>query len=111
MKKVLLCWLSLFLVVGLSLSAHGQSSSEPADDDAVQRQESPPAIMIIGDLVVIRPLGVIFTAAGVLGTVASLPFTVPSRSVGTVAQKLIADPFTFTFTRPLGLFSPELDVP
>ena len=111
MKKVILCWLSLFLVVGLTLSAHGQTSSEPRYDEDVQQHASPPAGAIIGDLLIVRPLGIVFTAFGVVGTVVALPFAVPSGSVGTVAQKLVADPFNFTFTRPLGAFSPDLEVP
>jgi hypothetical protein len=111
MKKVVLCWLSLFLVVGLAVSAHGQTNSEPQQDDSVPRQVSPSAGAILGDLVIVRPFGIIFTALGVVGTVAALPFSIPTGSVGAVAQTLVADPFAFTFARPLGVFSPELDVP
>ena len=110
MKKVILFWLSLFLVVAPVL-AHGQTSSETPVGDGAQRQESPRAGAIIGDLIFVRPFGVIFTALGLVGTVVSLPIALPSGSTGTVAQKLIAEPFAFTFTRPLGVFSPELDVP
>ena len=111
MKKVIVCWLSLFLVVGLAVSARGQNGSELQYDDSVQRQASPAAGAIFGDLLIVRPFGIVFTALGVVGTVAALPFSIPTGSVGTVAQKLIADPFSFTFNRPLGVFSPDLDVP
>ena len=111
MKKVIVFWLSLFLVAGLALIAHGQTSSETPHHDSVQGQESPQAGTIIGDLVIVRPFGFIFTALGVVGTVVSLPFAVPTGSVGMVAQKLVADPFAFTFTRPLGVYPPDLDLP
>lgn len=113
MKKVILCWLSLFLVVGLAVSVYGQTSSEPPlqYDDSVQRQASPAAGAIFGDLLIVRPFGIVFTALGVVGAVAALPFSIPTGTVGAVAQKLVAGPFSFTFNRPLGVFSPDLDVP
>jgi hypothetical protein len=110
-KKVILFFLSMFLVIGPALSASGQTISETPDDCGVEQQEPPPAGAIIADLIIVRPLGVIFTAFGVVATVVSLPIAVPSRSVGTVAQKLVADPFAFTFARPLGVLSPEVEVP
>jgi hypothetical protein len=36
--------------------------------------------------------------------VVSLPFSIPSGSVGTAGQLLVADPCKFTFVRPLGDF-------
>lgn len=113
MKKAILFWLSLALLVAPALTAQGQTqpSSETPQDYGEQQQESPSAGAILGDLVIVRPVGIIFTALGVVGTVAALPFSIPTGSAGAVAQKLIAGPFSFTFNRPLGTFSSELDVP
>jgi hypothetical protein len=104
MKKAILFWLFLALLVVPALTAQSQTSSEAPQNPSAQQQESPPAGAIIGDFVFIRPFAVIATAIGVVGTVATLPISVPSGSVGTVARKLIAEPFKFTFTRPLGTF-------
>jgi hypothetical protein len=104
MKKAILCWLFLFLLVGPALSAHGETSSESAQGDSAHQQEPPSTGAILGDFIFIRPFGVIAVAVGVVATVATLPIAVPSGSVGTVAQKLVAEPFAFTFTRPLGVF-------
>ena len=113
MKKAILLWLFLALLVASALTAQGQTqhSSETSQEYRERQQESPPAGAILGDLVILRPFGIIFTGLGVVGTVAALPFSIPTGSVGTVAQKLIADPFSFTFNRPLGVFSPEVQVP
>lgn len=62
----------------------------------------PSSAAIIFDVLVTRPLGIAATAIGTAVFVAALPFTIPSRSVGVSAEKLIADPFLFTFRRPAG---------
>jgi hypothetical protein len=104
MKKAILFWLSLALLVVPALTAQGQAGPEPPREYSAQQKESPSAGAILGDFIFIRPFALIAVAVGVVGTVASLPFSVPSGSVGTVARKLIAEPFNFTFTRPLGTF-------
>ena len=111
MKKAILFWLVLLLVAGPVLTAHGQTSPDESYDDSAQRQQSPSGGAMAGDVLFVRPFGIIFTAAGVVATVISLPFSIPSGGVGAISQKLIAQPFAFTFTRPLGVFSPEFDVP
>ena len=130
MKRVILFFLSLFLVVGLALSVPsqagseptndssvqqqdapaagagvpGQASSKPTNDSSVQQQEPPSTGAILGDFIFVRPFCVIAVALGVVGTVVTLPISVPSGSVGTVAHKLVAEPFAYAFTRPLGTF-------
>lgn len=102
MKKAILFSVFLFLVVGPTLSAHAQTSSEPTPDYSMQRQELPSTGAILGDFIFLRPFGIAATAIGIVGTVITLPVAIPTGSTGAVAQKLIADPFNFTFTRPLG---------
>ena len=106
MKKAILLWLSLALLVVPALTVQGQTqpSSETPKGYSVDRQELPSTGAILGDFIFLRPFCLIATAVGVLGTVATLPVSIPSGSVGAVAQKLVAEPFAFTFTRPLGTF-------
>jgi hypothetical protein len=111
MEKATLICLSLFLAVGFALNAHGQTSSAVQHYYNMQQEEPPNPVMIIGDLLIYRPLGAIFTALGVVLTAVSIPVAVPSGSVGTVSQKLVAEPFAFTFTRPLGVFSNDVALP
>jgi hypothetical protein len=54
------------------------------------------------DLLILRPLGLLATGAGSAAFVISLPFTLPSGSVGTAACELVREPFLYTFSRPLG---------
>jgi hypothetical protein len=58
------------------------------------------------DVVVVRPLGLLTTLAGVALTVVALPFTLPSGSVASSVQTLIVEPARYTFKRPLGEFEP-----
>jgi len=55
------------------------------------------------DVVVVRPLGIASQALGCVFFVASLPFSLPSKSVSTVFDKTMAEPAKFTWTRPVGI--------
>ncbi len=57
---------------------------------------------IMADFMLLRPLGV---AASVVGTgffLVSLPFSVLGGNTKMVFEKTVAEPFRFTFFRPLG---------
>jgi len=54
----------------------------------------------IVDLVVLRPLGCVATVAGAGLFVLTLPFTVPTRSVGKSAEVFVVAPYRYTFSRP-----------
>lgn len=55
-----------------------------------------------GDLVVLRPIGIVATAVGAVIYVISLPFSLAGGNEEEARQKLVIDPATYTFTRPLG---------
>ena len=57
---------------------------------------------MIADFVLLRPLGIGATAVGTVFFIVSLPFSAPSGSVGVAFRKLVVEPATFTFARPLG---------
>jgi hypothetical protein len=63
---------------------------------------------IPADVLVVRPLTLVATVVGTGIFVVGLLFSIPSGTVGYTAQKLIAEPFKFTFTRPVGEFSDQL---
>ncbi|HVN23454.1 MAG TPA: hypothetical protein VMT71_05750 [Syntrophorhabdales bacterium] len=100
MKRLITCWLLLVLLITPVLSARGQDDMGAPPDNA----PAPAAGAIIGDFILVRPFALIATAIGTVLMVAFLPVSVPSGSTGVVAQKLVAEPFKFTFTRPLGYF-------
>ncbi len=55
-----------------------------------------------GDLVVLRPIGIVATAVGAVIYFISLPFSLAGGNEQEARQKLVIDPATYTFTRPLG---------
>lgn len=57
-----------------------------------------------GDALVARPLGLAATIIGGAIFVVSLPFSALGGNTKSAFNYLLADPFTFTFNRPLGEF-------
>jgi hypothetical protein len=92
MKKVIL---TVFIVVTLV------STSVPAlaEDGATVAAE------MVADVIIARPAGIVATVLGTAVFIVALPFAAISGSVEPVAKTLVADPFKFTFTRPVGDFS------
>jgi hypothetical protein len=61
-------------------------------------------IMVVGDLLLARPLGIVATVIGSAVFFVSLPFTIPSGSAQHTGDVMVGEPFNFTFKRPLGDF-------
>jgi hypothetical protein len=53
---------------------------------------------------VLRPVGIVATAVGSVFFIISLPFSALANNVDTAGEKLVKDPFRFTFKRPIGEF-------
>lgn len=91
-SKIFLLLLTVSLVIG-SLYSPGWAADKLRRDDPVTQGWS------LVDLLVARPLGI---AAGIGGSavfVVTLPFTLPSGSVGDAASMFIVQPFQFSFLR------------
>jgi hypothetical protein len=67
------------------------------DDDII-------AGKMAGDALVVRPLGLCATVIGGAIFIVSLPFSALGGNVEPAFNYLLADPFKFTFSRPLGDF-------
>ena len=61
---------------------------------------------MVFDTVFLRPFGLLATVFGSAIFVVSLPFSIPGGNTGVAAKKLVADPFRYTFKRPLGQIEP-----
>lgn len=85
-----------FLLVAVMLSL----AAVPAE--AATMEEEPSSTAIVFDVLITRPLGLVATAVGAAVFIVGLPFTIPTRSVGVAAEKLVVDPLAFTFRRPVG---------
>lgn len=82
------------LVVCALLASTAQAFAEPPND----------GMAIAADVLFARPVGLVSIVAGTAMFIVSLPFAIPSGSVETAGRLLVADPFKYTFERPLGDF-------
>jgi hypothetical protein len=96
--------LALFLAVMPVLPAQGQTSAKRLTSHT-EPVRSGGAMLVDGMFV--RPIGIAVIAVCLVGTVVILPLSIPTGNAKAVAQKLIGEPFTYVFTRPLGEFSGE----
>ncbi len=93
MKKVVALLLALVIIFSSS---------------AAFAKEKPEAINVMGDIVLLRPLGFSGLVIGTTFFIVSLPIALISSSTKQTAEVLVVDPFKFTFTRPLGEFESGL---
>ncbi len=92
--KKLITSLSLAALLAVSLpnlALANERGTESGDD-----------ISIVMDLVILRPVGVIATTAGLLVFIGSLPISIPTLSVGKAFNALVVTPAHYTFVRELG---------
>ena len=54
------------------------------------------------DLLILRPMGIASCAVGLATSVVALPFAATTGAGAEIADKLITEPFEYTFRRPLG---------
>ncbi len=66
--------------------------------------ESTDGMGIVADVLIARPVGLVSIVFGSAMYIISLPFAIPSGSVEKAGKLLVADPFNYTFCRPLGDF-------
>ncbi len=68
-------------------------------------------VAMMADGVLARPLGLASTIIGSAFFLVTLPFTIPSGSVGSAKRQMIDYPAWFTFKRPLGEFGARYERP
>jgi hypothetical protein len=98
-KKLAVLVAAVFLVAALAspLAAYDQSAMEETE---------PSTAAVVGDLVLVRPVGVVSMVVGSALFVGTLPFSVwgGKKDIGRTADKLVVEPTLFTFDRPVGEF-------
>jgi hypothetical protein len=88
MKKALIIILTVFFAFTATLSFATENQDEA----------------MIGDTLILRPLGILGTAVGAVVFVIGLPFSATGNNVKESADTLVVAPAKFTFARPLGDF-------
>ncbi len=94
-KSVIIVMVTMLMAVPFGSPALAQEYFESGEPDGGE---------MIYDLFVVRPIGIIATAAGAVVFVISLPFSLLGNNVDTAGEKLVKAPARFTFKRPLGEF-------
>jgi hypothetical protein len=56
------------------------------------------------DMIVVRPVGAVATAVGSVFWLITLPFAAAGDNVDTSTEKLVKEPASYTFKRPIGEF-------
>lgn len=69
-----------------------------------QLEQPPSASLMVLDAFVFRPTTLVLTAIGGAAFVLTLPFSATGGNVEEAKQKLVVEPWRFTFDRPLGQF-------
>jgi len=93
--------LGCLAVVPATYASDRQSySSNYQNDDFFIKSGSGEAMMI--DAFIFRPIGLVATVIGGAAFVVSLPFSALGGNVREAADKLIVEPFDYTFKRKLG---------
>lgn len=78
------------------------STSRAAPEDDQSSHQTP--IGIVGDILIMRPLGIIETITCGLLYLVTLPFTAIAGNNKEVYQNLVVKPYKYTFQRPIGHF-------
>ncbi|MBW1742122.1 MAG: hypothetical protein JRJ47_01665 [Deltaproteobacteria bacterium] len=96
-------WIRRTLVVVIAVALVFTSTGLSAfAQEGLELESEAPAEAMVMDLCLMRPLGIGATVVGTAFFIVSLPFSALGRNTETAWDKMVADPFNFTFARPLG---------
>jgi hypothetical protein len=71
---------------------------------AAEKTAEPDSNSVLFDVIILRPAGLIACAAGLVGSIVAVPFSLISNTEPVVVKTLIVDPFAYTFVRPIGKY-------
>ena len=100
MNKITKQSMVFLLIITLVFIPFGTSAL--AQEKTLDEENS--GALMTADLILARPLGIVATVLGYAVFVVSLPFSALGGNTKQAAQKLVKEPASFTFTRPLGEF-------
>lgn len=88
LRKSIFLFLLVSFLIGV-MSSDGWAQETKISSDSTN----------IIDLFIARPLGIVAAAGGTCLFIASLPFTLPTRSVGDSFNLFVVEPWKFSFVR------------
>ena len=98
-KKKFVSWLiaiALMMNPFLAFAGHIEEQLE-------RKTPVEPGVVVV-DLVVVRPLGIVATIAGAAVFIVALPFSALGGNTEETWESLVVSPSEFTFKRPMGRF-------
>jgi len=98
MKRFIVVILTIVLICGISAPVFADGMDRRPPDQETGFDDIP----VIIDVLILRPVGLATCVLGVAASIVAMPFALPSDSTKQVYQLLIADPFYYTFKRPIG---------
>ena len=96
-KKIVMV---VLLIAALSIGPLGSA----AFASEYLEREKPTGGMMMWDTLFMRPIGMVATAVGSVVWLVSYPFAALGGNTDETTQALVAEPFEWTFERPLGHF-------
>ncbi len=99
MKKWIVICLLVLLAAGL---AHAPAHAWTTTSYRTQTNGDLPLDATLFDLIILRPMGIAACAVGLAGSIVAFPFAATSGAGSEVGDKLITEPFEYTFRRPIG---------
>ena len=90
-------------LVALALATTPLSSFAIHDEINKNRDPADPGVMLV-DLVLARPAGLVATIAGSVIFVVALPFSLLGDNTDETWESLVVSPAQYTFKRPIGRF-------
>jgi hypothetical protein len=99
MKRQLIIGLLVLLAVSLiQIPAYAGTPTTYS----TQTRGTIPLDATLFDVLILRPMGIVSCVVGLATSVVALPFAATSGSAPEVGDKLITEPFEYTFKRPIG---------
>ena len=99
MKKRIIVGLLVLLAVGLAqIPAYAGTTTRYSTTD----RGDIPLDATLFDLIILRPMGLAACAVGLAGSLVAFPFALTTGAGAEVGDKLITEPFEYTFRRPIG---------
>ena len=89
--------LLLVLTMAAPVLAQGLEMSS-----AAARCTGPSGEAMIGDLIVLRPVGLVASTVGAVVGIVTFPMAIFTNSVDRYDQKFFREPLEYTFVRPIG---------
>jgi hypothetical protein len=105
--NVLRIVVALLLVLAVTVPVFAQQYGHISPESA--RCSGPSSYWVIEDTFLMRPAGIIAQGVGAAIAVVAFPFAAMSNSVDLLGQRMIVEPYEFTWVRPLGNLEYDCD--